>query len=375
MPLKNLRDTAALYYKNLRGWRTNRKIVVIESDDWGSIRMPSREVYEKCLKAGYPVDKIAYERYDSLLSEDDLTALFEVLVKHKDSKGNNPLITANALVANPDFKKIKEADFKKYHYELITDTFERYPQHSKAFNLWKEGISNRLIKPQFHGREHLNVAMFMDALKKGDKDAHFGFQHEMPGCIPKGPKVKGNTYVEATRFRSGAEKDHVKLFLLEGLNLFEQIFGYRSETYIPTNYTWNQDLNKAMYDGGVRAFQGLHDMREQHLNGKHSRIKHFMGQENDLGQRYLIRNAVFEPSLFKMGISNPAGNCLRQINVAFKMKKPAIITAHRINFCGYIDEKNRTNNLNALDKLLRTIINKWPSVVFISSDNLARGIK
>ncbi len=51
---------------NLLGWRTSRKIVVIESDDWGSIRMPSHDVYTKCLKEGYPVDKNAYERYDSL---------------------------------------------------------------------------------------------------------------------------------------------------------------------------------------------------------------------------------------------------------------------------------------------------------------------
>ena len=30
---------------SIPGWRTNRHIVVIESDDWGSIRMPSKEVY------------------------------------------------------------------------------------------------------------------------------------------------------------------------------------------------------------------------------------------------------------------------------------------------------------------------------------------
>ena len=28
---------------NLPGWRTSRKIVVIESDDWGTIRMPSNK--------------------------------------------------------------------------------------------------------------------------------------------------------------------------------------------------------------------------------------------------------------------------------------------------------------------------------------------
>lgn len=30
---------------NIPGWRTNRKVVVIESDAWGSIRMHSKEVY------------------------------------------------------------------------------------------------------------------------------------------------------------------------------------------------------------------------------------------------------------------------------------------------------------------------------------------
>ena len=29
---------------NIPGWRTKRKLVVIESDDWGAIRMPSKEI-------------------------------------------------------------------------------------------------------------------------------------------------------------------------------------------------------------------------------------------------------------------------------------------------------------------------------------------
>jgi hypothetical protein len=41
----NLRDILGKYYINLRGWKTKRKIVVIESDDWGSIRMPSPESF------------------------------------------------------------------------------------------------------------------------------------------------------------------------------------------------------------------------------------------------------------------------------------------------------------------------------------------
>lgn len=58
---------------NIPGWRTKRKIVVIESDDWGAIRMPSRATYNKLLLEGYRVDKNCYEKYDSLATEKDLS--------------------------------------------------------------------------------------------------------------------------------------------------------------------------------------------------------------------------------------------------------------------------------------------------------------
>ena len=60
---------------NLPGWRTNRKIVVIESDDWGSIRMPSKFAYSNLLKKGIDVDKsFLYDTLDSLEKKEDLEA-------------------------------------------------------------------------------------------------------------------------------------------------------------------------------------------------------------------------------------------------------------------------------------------------------------
>ena len=131
--------------KNLPGWRTRRKILVIESDDWGSIRMPSREVYQKCLKAGYPVDQSEYERVDSLASEEDLELLFDLLLSFRDLHGNHPVLTANCLVANPDFERIKEAKFREYHYESILDTFKKYPAHQGNFTLWKKAMGRSMM--------------------------------------------------------------------------------------------------------------------------------------------------------------------------------------------------------------------------------------
>ena len=49
-----LKSALRVNVSNIPGWRTNRHIVVIESDDWGSIRMSSIENFNKMLKAGMP---------------------------------------------------------------------------------------------------------------------------------------------------------------------------------------------------------------------------------------------------------------------------------------------------------------------------------
>jgi len=101
----DIRTVLAKNYVNFRGWNSNRKLILIESDDWGAIRMPSREVYEDFLVKKIPVDKNYFTKYDCLESNQDLEQLFHVLSSFKDRKGNHPVITANALIANPDFEK------------------------------------------------------------------------------------------------------------------------------------------------------------------------------------------------------------------------------------------------------------------------------
>lgn len=375
MLLNDAKQFLAPYYRNLGGWRTQRKLLVIESDDWGSIRMPSRAVYERCLRAGYPVDQIAYERYDAPLSNDDLEYLFELLTSFSDHTGAHPIITANCLVANPDFDKIEASGFEQYHYELITETFRQYPRHDRSFALWKEGLAKGLFKPQFHGREHLNVCQFMKALQNNDPDVLFGFRNRMPGCIPKGPRVQGNHYVEATRFQTAAEKEYVLKSLIEGLDLFEQLFGYRSKTLIPTNYIWSSDFDEPVWRSGVAGFQGNRVMKDQQPDGSSHLVRRRLGEMNELGQSYLTRNATFEPSLFRLKIGDPVASCLREIKAAFLMRKPAVISTHRLNYSGVVDPTNRDRNLLFLKQLLGAIVSKWPEVEFLSSNQLLRTIE
>lgn len=358
----NLKQTITHNLLNIPGWRTKRHIVVIESDDWGAIRMPSREVYEKLLAEGYQVDKNVYESNDSLAREDDLCALFEVLHRYKDANGNHPIITANCAVANPDFDKIKSDDYQHYYYELFTETLKRYKGCEHSFELWKQGMHEGLFKPQFHAREHLNVARWMHDLKKGDEDVHHVFDYGIMGLFPKDQyKNRYQVALDDSEYQLQPLNEVVS----EGLDLFESIFGFKSKSFIAPCYTWRPELEKTLFAKDVIGLQGM--VYQSNPGGKS--IRHFMGTYNKYGQVYTIRNCAFEPTQ-GLGVND----CLNRITYAFRWNKPAVISAHRINFIGAIYKDNRTQNLRDLDFLLSEIIKYWPDVEFMSSDQLIEEI-
>jgi hypothetical protein len=367
--INRFRFTTSRNLYNILGWHTNRKIVVIESDDWGSIRMPSKEVYEILLKSGIRVDNCPYNRYDSLASDEDLNVLFDILVKHKDKNGNYPVITANCLVANPDFDRIRESGFQEYHYELIPETLKKYPKHQKSFELWKEGLSQNIFFPQFHGREHVNIKFWLDRLIEGNKTFRKAFDLGLWGLGPNivdGYKINIQASFD---MEDPNDIEYQKLIIKDGLKIFYELFGYKSASFIANNFIWDSQLNSTLFENGVSILQG---MKKQYLpvyNHKyHKSLSHSTGEYNALGQLYLMRNCFFEPSLIPD--YDPVNFCLNDIQNAFLWHKPAIITSHRLNFIGGIIASNRDNNLKSFDCLLQEIIKRWPEVEFMTSVQL-----
>jgi len=116
-------DRLRKHLLNFRGRRLNRRYVVFESDDWGSERIPSKESLKKLGNLGADINNNPFSRLDSLETGDDLTALFEVLRSFKDINGNNPVITANIVPANPDYNKIRASGFTEYYFESTEYTY------------------------------------------------------------------------------------------------------------------------------------------------------------------------------------------------------------------------------------------------------------
>ena len=355
---------------NIPGWHTRRHLVVIESDDWGSIRTPSKAVYDEFLRLGIRVDRDPYCRYDRLESRADLERLFDILASVRDSRGNPAVITANAVTCNPVFDKIQASGFTQYHYEPFADTYRRDPAFDGTLEMWRQGMEGGLFHPQFHGREHLNVRKWLRVLRQGESPTMAAFRLGTFGLTQAADPSIREYYMGA--FNSGLDDDiaYYNALLAEGLDLFEQAFGFRSESFIATTYEWSPKIEPSLVRNGVRYIQGTVCQKiplDDDTTVRYVR-RSFQGTRTRSGLVRLMRNCYFEPST-KPGFDF-VGDCLNRIRLAFRWGKAASICSHRVNYIGSIDPANTDRNLPALKQLLQEIVRRWPDVEFITSDQL-----
>jgi hypothetical protein len=353
----------------LYGWHSPRKIIVFESDDWGSIGTPSREVYQHITSKQGDYEYSPYLKYDSLASEKDLAYLFETLTSVKDQCSKNPVFTINCAVANPDFIKIRNNEFSQYYYEPFTQTLSRYPEHSGSFRLWQEGIGKNIFYPQFHCREHLNHSLWMNDLRSGNQILKEGFDNQMILIPSKTHVIQSKFYSSAYYPTTEEENGTIQIAAIDGLNIFKNIFHYSSRSFIATGYIWKKEIEQKLAENNVKFIKGIPIQREPLIGNKQFRkIINYTGKRNNYGQIHLVRNCFFEPSL------NPnvdyLSECLRRIEIAFRWHKPAIISTHRLNYIGNIFPENRDKNLKTLYLLLKSIVKKWPDVEFMNSEEL-----
>ena len=313
------------------------RILVIESDDWGSLRSNKDFIGGAICRKHPQLKKSAYLNRDCLETTEDLKKLFEVLTRFEDYHGNNPMITANTVMTNPDFTRIKASNFVNYYYERFTDTFRNRDGNDAVIKLYFEGHSQKLFIPQFHGREHVNIEMWTNLLKK-DEMFREAFDYRVWG-ISKDVRPDLRQSVQAaldTSFKLA--EDSVR----EGLDLFQEIYGFQSKTFIANNFIWDPKLHHVLKEKGVQYIQGAkYQLLPLYGNDKRNRLRHRFGERNEYNQIFGIRNCSLEVAEGKATVQS----CLKEISMAFWLNKPAIISMHRLNLMAGIDKNNRDQGL------------------------------
>ncbi len=362
--------------KNSIGWKTNRKIIVFSVDDYGNVRLNSAQARKNMDAAGMKVYS-RFDALDTLETRQDLEQLFEVLSSVKDKNGRHAVFTPFALPCNIDFEKMEADNYETFHFETLPNTYnklavEQPEAYVGAWDLWKYGIAKGLLKPQFHGREHLNLTVFNDKLKKRDEHLLTALKNKSYTSISDEEYPSMSAFA-ALDFWDVKENEALKPILKEGLDYFEEVYGYRSTYFTPPVFSIHHSLFKVLQSNGVK-FLDLALLRAEHQGlNVYKKSFNYIGKKTADGLTVMVRNVVFEPTEDR-GI-DWVNYTMKQIETAFRWKKPAIISSHRVNFCGHIDPQNREKGLAALKNLLDAIVKKWPDVEFMAADEMAVSLR
>jgi hypothetical protein len=364
----SLKQSILSNLKNIRGWRTNRKLVVFAVDDYGNVRLDSKQARDRMNQQGLKMHS-RFDAYDALETAEDLAELYSALESVKDKNGRSAVFTAFTLPCNINFELMEAEGFKCYRYELLPDTFSKQPNGRTTWSLWKEGLQKRLIVAQFHGREHLNVRILEEKLKQQDHEVLTSLRNKS-FCSITNSGYSTISYSAAFEFWDVKENESFHAILADGLRAFENVFEYKAKNFTPPGGTRHPSLWPTLYAQGVRYID-LPMLEKQHMGlGAYRNVWNYTGKVQDNNECVLMRNAVFEPT--GNDSIDWTAQTLKQLEVSFRWGKPAIISSHRVNFSGHITESNRAKGIGSLRHLLNAIVNRWPDVEFISSDELGK---
>ncbi|MDO9554920.1 hypothetical protein [Rhodonellum sp.] len=346
---------------NIPGWKTNRKIVVFESDDWGMQRMASKASFNRLEKKGYRVSRLHFDRFDSLESNGDVGRLLELLSVYRDRSGAPAKFTMNMIMGNPDFDRIRTTGFEKYYHEPFYQTLKRFSDKDEVMDLYREGMQSGCFRMQFHGREHVHINRWLARLRATDRLYLDAFD--------EGMYALESGHLDAMAMYEKADIAIVKESIAAGMVLFEQTWGFKSASIIAPCYTWGDAVEKVWAAKGVEFIQGGRVQKRSIVGQEHPRTRrHYTGEKSSEGMRYMIRNVSFEPVTAPR--QNWVNTALAEVATAFRWGKPAIISTHRLNYIGSLVPENSKKNLHLLGTLLGELIRLYPDMEFLSSDEL-----
>lgn len=366
----NIKRQIAGHLRHIFGWRTYEKLIVLNVDDYGSIRLASRAARD-VLRRRIPNLSGYMDNFDALETREDLAALFEVLERARGADGKPAVVTAYALSANPDFDTLRSEG--RYVPEALPDTFARLEVEQKqayegTWALWQEGMHRELLHPQFHGREHFSLPLIEAKLAKNDDDLRANLEVDSMAGLRRLPAMPGVGFTHSFGLHDESLLPCQREVIKDGLDRFEKVFGFRSRTFTPPAQRLHPLLDDFVFRHGVRAIDKPFLTRRPTGKGKSRPMVSFLRAPTRERPGTIVRTLSFEPC--SNARSDAIGHALRQIELAFRFRKPAIISSHRVNFAGHIDPSNRSRGLTALRALLAAITRRWPDARFITADQL-----
>lgn len=337
-------------------WRCAEPVVVLESDDWGLERKPCAPLLAR-LSGGQPTQWAE----ESTETPADVDALAELLASYRDEFGQAACLTANFVMTNPDYRKVRESRFDVY--ESIDLDAGLPPRLMAAY---RRSIDAHVFSPQYHGLRHFSPAALLRDLRQDVRDARTLFEAgaAMGPSFVKGHLWRYHSEYEDWHGRGPAYLDSPTADLRRGLDCFERCFGFRSASTIPPHYLWSDAMREAIWLSDLRYIQGAGYRLRRGADGT-TVSSRYLGFADARGIVHLCRTAKLEP---RPGRTETAARSVAQATQLFEAGVPVVLDTHRINYTGVF----RDGGLAALRQFLDGVERFRPR--FLSTEQLGDAI-
>lgn len=309
--------------------------VLIESDDWG----PGGDCDAESLKI-----------------------VLECLRIHKDSIGRCAVLTADIVLAVPDIPKIKRSEFVAYHRRFLDTEFPEIHTEMMA------GIRTGTLVPQLHGLEHMNCDAFVALCADRDARVETALREERWWDWESLDSPLQGHYVDGRQLpTTPIDEQTAEEIISTAMDTFERMFGHGSISTVAPCYLWNSNIEAIWKQHGVRYIQTAgYRCTGRDAQGKYRQDPPIIraGDRSDAGQRYLVRNVMYEP----VDGRNTPLTAMCESRVAFRQALPITISTHRYNYTRSAEETQ--SSINGLNRLLTQLEQNLPNIRYLSSPEL-----
>jgi hypothetical protein len=344
----------------LAGFYFDRPLVLLQSDDWGRVGLRDQEGLEQLRSAGLTLGERPYDFY-TLETADDLRALREMLMRHRDSVGRNPCVLMNFVSANLDFARMEAGGFEKIHVLPLADGLPRGWSRPGLLDAFHEGIAEGLFHPGLHGTTHFcrsavgrsltgdsaRASLLRTLWRAGTPYIHW----RMPWI---GYEYWDPEQTEEKRFLPA---DSQRELIGQTMGEFTRLFSTLPQSAVAPGHRANRDTHRAWAQHGIRVAQnGSGALAPPHFD-RHEMLN-------------LSRTINFE---IATDTSFSVEECLRRAEACFRRGTPAIVSVHSINFHSTVrDVRSRT--VECLDQFFTALESKHADLLYLHDEDLLQSV-
>ena len=350
MATANYLDRAKTAVAGLRVPAPTRPIVIIQSDDWGRVGIPSIAALDRLKSRDVDVGKDPWDYY-GLETEEDIVTLGDVLAALRDRDGRSPCLTANFIMANADLRAMRAEGYREFRWIGIADGFPA-PWTEELFAVYLANIERKVFYPGLHGFTHFNIPALLCALSESSvrgELARILADEDVPYLASLTPE---HNFALLTRRPGGGFLDEVDQvdWIEQGVALFRQGFGFSPRTTCAPGYKANRTTFRVWHGAGIDVVQ--------------------TGDDRGLADEstaILCRNVHFEPALRPDAALQSA---LSRAHLAVARGRPIVISSHSINYISRHLGRARHSRV-MLHELLSGLLREFPDLRFASDAEFA----